>query len=962
MSKSAKKRKRNRLSSSSGDEERGSHCQHDTSRRKCRKRKKDEEDQKSFTKEQKKSDQDASHSSRQIKKPVYRLSTTKEGQKAPCTDEQLKNNGSLQLHGEGHSRIARTVSEIKTVKRDQSKPEKIGCSALLNQTEKKLKDKADRKGSQDSYSKLKNQRTSCKLDAAEHRDHRQGSERKNGSAREPSRTSYDSSNIKTREPSSSHYKNFQKWSSMERVQDTSKNHQYTRSSCMDAKIPPTTVTVKSCFSPRPSTTGTNPQKWTSFTLTPENNKSASSKSEQPSSIPTQIDALKYFPFKFKIPKKVQPGLAHSSGGNNNTVSSNQNFKLKDNKGVRKSEPTAVEPCRRLTGPSSFPCKEQNKRSSLPDHLPSEHPPAGDANCDQSFDQGQVVEELHLARSEKRLEVNVKQSYGELTGMDIDSPEKGAAESSCREPKQKTLILVLDTNILLSHLDYVKKIRSCGLEALGFPVVLIPWVVLQELDSLKNRKGLSGSVAHLATPAISFIYTSLKKRDPHLWGQSMQQATQISNGLNTENNDDRVLQCCLQYQNMYPECVLILCTNDKNLSNKAVLSGVRALSKADLEAGVRRSKHGQHFLLSVQSPVLSRLNHNISSPALSTSCSPVRSPVQDSTGFSLATPEKDPCVNTPPVKGGDCNEAEWDLSGYLCELEDSLRDVLSEVLETEMKAAYDELWQEIVYIKPPWSLQDVLQCLKKHWIAVFGHLVPRKMSETVANLINFFSSGETVSTLGFLQETKELVKAFGKSSKLVPDAITMIENILNNVQSQHHVSEQQELSAGDVVMNDDDSADKQPAVVHVSPQEVWAVFENIWSQVYQTSLEVFKALSFDPHTMQAATPMGHPPPPQDALACLHRLSSMVSQLLQAFSRVLSSTPALEEVQALLSIIYSNKLVSEDARLTAKDLLDCFSQPDYREKLGVGGSQLLELKKALDGCVQTTGQNFAFTTPC
>ncbi|XP_007550967.1 transcriptional protein SWT1 isoform X1 [Poecilia formosa] len=965
MSKHSKRRKLNRLSSSSGEEETGSNCQNDASKRKSHKRKNDEMDPKSSKKEQKKSHQVDSHSSRQIAKPVYRLSTKKEEQKVSPKEEQLKNNGPLQLHMEGQSSISRTTREIKTVRRDQSKPNKASCAALLTQTiEKKLEDKSDKKCSQGSYSELKNEQISNKLDAAEHRDHRQGSEKRNGSAREPSRSPHDSRNTKTQEPISSHYKHFQKWSNMARDQNTSKNYPYSRSTSVDAKNPPTSVTQKSCISPKPSMTVTNPKKWKSFTSTPVSNKS-----EPPPSTLKQMGFLKCLPFKlnFKIPKHSQPALAHSSLGNNNTVSSNQNLKLKDNKdgsGAKKLEPAKVEPCRLLAGSSNSPCKVQSKRSSLPDRLPSELHPAGDAKSEQFFDQGQVVEELHLARSEKRLEVNVKQSYGELTGMDIDSAEEGAAETNYRDPKQKTLILVLDTNILLSHLDYVKKIRSCGLEALGFPIVLIPWVVLQELDSLKNRKGLSGSVAHLATPAISFIYTSLKKRDPHLWGQSMQQATEISNGLNTKNNDDRVLQCCLQYQNMYPECVLILCTNDKNLSNKAVLSGVTALSKVDLEAGVRRSKHGHQFLLDVQSPVPSRLSHNISSPALSTSCSPAcaQLPVQDSAGFPLDTPRKGPPVKFPSVKKGHCQEAEWDLSAYLCELEDSLRDVLSEVLETEMKAAYDELWQEIVYIKPPWSLQDVLQCFKKHWIAVFGQLVPRKMLETVGNLINFFSSGETISTLWFLQKTKELVKAFRKSSERVPGAITVIEDIINKVQSQHDTSGEQELSAGDVVMNDDESVDKQPGSPHFPPQEVWAVFENIWSQVYQTSLEVFKALSFDPLTMQAATPMGRPPPPQDALACLHRLSSMVSQLLQAFGRVLSSTPGLEEVQTLLSIIYSNKLVSEETRLTTKDLLDCFSQPDYREKLGVGGNQLLELKKALDGCVQTTGQNFAFTAPC
>lgn len=64
-------------------------------------------------------------------------------------------------------------------------------------------------------------------------------------------------------------------------------------------------------------------------------------------------------------------------------------------------------------------------------------------------------------------------------------------------------------------------------ALGFPLVLIPWVVLQEMDFLKRGKGLSGSVAHLATPAIAYIYNSLKSREPHLWGQSMQQAADSS---------------------------------------------------------------------------------------------------------------------------------------------------------------------------------------------------------------------------------------------------------------------------------------------------------------------------------------------------------------------------------------------------------------------------------------------------
>lgn len=36
---------------------------------------------------------------------------------------------------------------------------------------------------------------------------------------------------------------------------------------------------------------------------------------------------------------------------------------------------------------------------------------------------QVVEELHLARSNRQLHVNVEKSYGELTSMDVDPADE-----------------------------------------------------------------------------------------------------------------------------------------------------------------------------------------------------------------------------------------------------------------------------------------------------------------------------------------------------------------------------------------------------------------------------------------------------------------------------------------------------------------------------------------------------------
>ncbi|XP_019720293.1 transcriptional protein SWT1 isoform X2 [Hippocampus comes] len=620
---------------------------------------------------------------------------------------------------------------------------------------------------------------------------------------------------------------------------------------------------------------------------------------------------------FKIPKKVKPELVEVNTSDKCDVpSTSRTATCTTERTVRKIESTGI----------SF--------SNVP-------PTTRDVSAEQTSEQMQVAEELQLARFERRLEVDVMQSYGELTCMDIDPPEERATHSLCKQSAQQDVILVLDTNILLSNLDYVKKIQHCGLGALGLPIVLIPWVVLQELDSLKKRKGLTDSVAHLACPAISYIYNSLKRRESHLWGQSMQQAAASNNSLMAENNDDKVLQCCLQYQSLYPGCALILCTNDKNLCSKAVLSGVKALSKLDLEEEVEGSGCTVNHLRSTVLQRLPQIDTPMPLPMPRRSSTPVLSHTQGR--LSLCLPEEE--RKNPTV------EEKENIKRCVSEFENCLQEVLSNVLEMEMKATYDELWQEIIYIKPPWNLLDILHCLKRHWRAVFGFIVPRSLLQTVLNLIDFFKQGllrERSSILVTLQQAKEFVKEFGKRSSHVPRALNEMDDIA------HKLTPQPESAVCDVVMNEDDEA-KRPPSSHVPHHEVWAMFENIWCKVCEISLEVFKALAFDPHARQSALPEGGPAPLQDAVVCLGQVSSMVSQLLQAFISVLSSSAGLQEVQMLLTTIRSNKMVDINSRLADTDLLSCFLQEDYREKLRVGVNQLTELKDALDHCVQTTGQH-------
>ncbi|KAJ3289272.1 hypothetical protein HK104_007564 [Borealophlyctis nickersoniae] len=163
-----------------------------------------------------------------------------------------------------------------------------------------------------------------------------------------------------------------------------------------------------------------------------------------------------------------------------------------------------------------------------------------------------------------------------------------------------LVLVVDTNYLISHLKFLTAL----LHSIPVPEFLfvVPFVVLDELDGLKQhfqRKykkiadaaceraedGLGkGTVdlSHCARDAIGFLHKSLSVNLPGLKGQTLDE---FLPGVDTSKmtNDDKILECCRYAQSHYSPHVKLL-SNDKNLCVKAMIHSIAPVSNYKRTAG------------------------------------------------------------------------------------------------------------------------------------------------------------------------------------------------------------------------------------------------------------------------------------------------------------------------------------------------------------------------------------------
>ncbi|XP_059170130.1 transcriptional protein SWT1-like [Physella acuta] len=146
------------------------------------------------------------------------------------------------------------------------------------------------------------------------------------------------------------------------------------------------------------------------------------------------------------------------------------------------------------------------------------------------------------------------------------------------------VLIIDTNILISCLTIVQNILFMDIPVFGPPLLVLPWVVVQELDYLKNgnksRTASMKETANKAAKAIRFINGKLSERHNGLVGQTPQEANESAD-FPIECNDDRILQCCIQCNKKYIKSLVTLLTRDINLINKATIMGINAANTETL---------------------------------------------------------------------------------------------------------------------------------------------------------------------------------------------------------------------------------------------------------------------------------------------------------------------------------------------------------------------------------------------
>ena len=292
-----------------------------------------------------------------------------------------------------------------------------------------------------------------------------------------------------------------------------------------------------------------------------------------------------------------------------------------------------------------------------------------------------------ARSSGRLDARAG-APGLLAGMEW---ERGLPQG-LPEAAAPPVVLVVDTNVWLGCLRQVEALRAMVHASVVNALVVVPWVVLCELDGLKAPGGGSEEVRGLAREAGRYLHELFKSKDRFAQGQSLVRHQEAAKRFGPGSNDDRILHCALQLQ-LEEGCKVMLLTNDTNLGSKALVSDVptERCTAALLDAGEARALQGR-----------------------------VEEAYRGWSGRG-AGPGPSPAAGDAAARPGPRVEVSMDAeeaAQRMAAAFGALLEATTPYVVDRFFECFGEDWEEFCSRPPPWTLEQVFALFRKHWPGVF----------------------------------------------------------------------------------------------------------------------------------------------------------------------------------------------------------------------------------------------------
>ena len=252
-------------------------------------------------------------------------------------------------------------------------------------------------------------------------------------------------------------------------------------------------------------------------------------------------------------------------------------------------------------------------------------------------------------------------------------------------------MIIDTNVWLEDINFVKCLRKQVIYE-RYIVIIVPFIILKELDKLKHKND-----KHLKSiSAIKWINKHLEIKDEWVKGQNYIHYKESLKKYDSKSPDDEIINCCLLMKE--DGYTVSLLTHDINLRNIAMMSLIETYNCKTLKVLIE--SHSDSLNMQTCVP-----DNDLTVDTKEKSFNSSQDFTIQSTSFSHCIKSSSESIS---LKNSDNETAK-----------NELKLVLGNILQYVMVDVYGNLWLKIVLHKPPWSLQEVLECWVKHWIAIFS---------------------------------------------------------------------------------------------------------------------------------------------------------------------------------------------------------------------------------------------------